>query len=315
MGFRVVTGKDDSGLELGVYGQKPETPLFGVGEIIAAALTVIWLVGVGIVLLIGSQDGVVSSLLYAIALLMPVALIWTVMIALKTAKRLRTEAAHLQGSIDALRHAHVILNQAVGMPVKPQPNAAAARDPISTRPDTTPAAAPSDPQPSLALETEDPPHNPISVEDFIRAMNFPNDENDRDGFRALKRAFADPDTSKLIRASQDILTLLSQDGIYMDDLAPDRARPEIWRQFAEGERGGAVAALGGVRERTSLALVTNRIREDIVFRDATHHFLRYFDLVLADFAPIATDQEIADMAETRTARAFMLLGRASGTFD
>ena len=51
-----------------------------------------------------------------------------------------------------------------------------------------------------------------------------------------------------------MLTLLSQDGIYMDDLRPDRARPEAWRQFAEGARGREVAALGGVRDRSSLAL-------------------------------------------------------------
>jgi hypothetical protein len=34
--------------------------------------------------------------------------------------------------------------------------------------------------------------------------------------------------AKLICAAQDVLTLLSQDGIYLEDLMPDRARPEIW---------------------------------------------------------------------------------------
>jgi hypothetical protein len=274
----------------------------------------------------------VTTILTAMAILMPVALSWTVMLTLRTAQRLKAEAEHLQGSIDALRHAQVALNQMVGMPVRhrhaPAPAMAGrpvasrpakpgpARNPISTRPPIAITAAPSDPQPRLELEpAAAPARAPISLEDFIRALNFPNDENDRDGFRALRRAAEDPDAGKLVRASQDILTLLSQDGIYMDDLVPDRARPEIWRQFAAGERGRPVAALGGVRDRAPLAQVTTRMREDLIFRDAAHHFLRYFDMTFADFAIEASDQDISDLSETRTARAFMLLGRASGTFD
>ncbi len=119
----------------------------------------------------------------------------------------------------------------------------------------------------------------------------------------------------MVQAAQDILTLLSQDGIYMDDLRPDRARPEIWRRFANGERGRAMAALGGVRDRSSLTLTSGRMREDTIFRDAAHHFLRRFDKTLIGFEPEATDEEIAALSETRTARAFMLLGRVTGAFD
>jgi hypothetical protein len=57
------------------------------------------------------------------------------------------------------------------------------------------------------------------------------------------------------------------------------------------------------------------MREDTIFRDAAHHFLRLFDRMLAEFEPEATDEEIAILAETRTARAFMLLGRVTGIFD
>jgi hypothetical protein len=30
---------------------------------------------------------------------------------------------------------------------------------------------------------------------------------------------------------------MSQDGIYMDDLRPDRSRPEVWRRFAKVSAG------------------------------------------------------------------------------
>ena len=49
--------------------------------------------------------------------------------------------------------------------------------------------------------------------------------------------------------------------------------------------------------------------------DVAHHFLRSFDKTVAAFEPNATDAELADLADTRTARAFMLFGRVTGTFD
>ena len=94
-----------------------------------------------------------------------------------------------------------------------------------------------------------------------------------------------------------------------------RARPELWRRFAQGERGGAVAALGGIRDRRALAIAGGRLRGDPVFRDAAHHFLRRFDRMLADLEPAASDAQIAGLTDTRTARAFILLGRVMGIFD
>ena len=57
------------------------------------------------------------------------------------------------------------------------------------------------------------------------------------------------------------------------------------------------------------------MKKDPVFRDAVHHFLRHFDRTFMDFERNATDADIVALANTRTARAFMLLGRAAGTFD
>lgn len=171
-------------------------------------------------------------------------------------------------------------------------------------------------QRDLALDTpETRPADPITIVEFIRAMNFPENEADQEGFRTLRRALEDRDIAKMIRASQDILTLLSQNGIYMDDLHPDRPRADTWRRFAKGERGPNIAGLGGIRDRSCLALTSGRMKQDPVFRDAAHHFLRQFDSVLTEFEANATDQELIDMGETRTARAFMLLGRVAGTFD
>jgi hypothetical protein len=76
-----------------------------------------------------------------------------------------------------------------------------------------------------------------------------------------------------------------------------------------------VAALGGIRDRTSLALTAGRMKQDHIFRDAAHHFLRLFDQMIAEFEPEASDADRSALSETRTARAFMLLGRVAGIFN
>jgi hypothetical protein len=157
------------------------------------------------------------------------------------------------------------------------------------------------------------PAVPLSV--LTRALDFPDSPGDVVGFRAMREALEDPQARRLVQSSQDILTLLSREGIYMDDLPPARARPELWRRFAKGERGPEVGPIGGIRDRSSLALTAAKLRSDPVFRDAAHHFMRLFDQTLADAAPEATDAQLSALCDTRSARAFMLLGRATGTFN
>ncbi|MEM7076173.1 MAG: hypothetical protein AAGA28_01630 [Pseudomonadota bacterium] len=170
-------------------------------------------------------------------------------------------------------------------------------------------------QADLPLESDIPATPPVGISDFIRALNFPLTADDREGFAALRRALRTRETARIVQASEDVLTLLSQDGIYMDDLPPDRARPELWRRFAEGERGRQIAALGGIHDRASLTIAAARMKQDTIFRDAAHHFLRLFDQTMSRFCLAASDAEISALSDTRTARAFMLLGRAAGTFD
>lgn len=176
-----------------------------------------------------------------------------------------------------------------------------------------PAAA--EPQPLLDLGAPAQAQSaPVTVADFLSALNFPDSPEDAEGFRALRRALQDPRAARLIRAAQDVLTLLSEDGIYMDDLVPDPTGPEPWRRFARGERGEAVAALGAIDAPDSLARAAARLREDAVFRDVAHHFLRHFDRMLEAFEPGARDDDLLRLADTRSGRAFMLLGRVTGIF-
>lgn len=239
-----------------------------------------------------------GALMALVLLLLPLGLIGGLVSSLRALHDLRDEAERLHASLDQLRT---------------QATQAGAMRPAAMR--TEPARAQQE-QPSLALEPEEAEPLPeLTVDDYIRALNFPESEDDLDGIHALQMALADRDTAKLIRSAQDVLTLLSEDGIFMEDLAPDPARADVWRRFGAGERGAGVASLGGVRDRAVLTLAGARMREDQIFRDAAHHFLRTFDRSFAGFERAATDGEIMAFADSRTARAFMLLGRVAGTFD
>jgi hypothetical protein len=330
-------------LDLGQFPQQLRTPpLASATEWFAGALAVIWVIAVLSYSYAAPDMGSAGVLLILVALFLPLALIFAAVVTLRSVRALRAEAGRLQASVDAMRKAFLAGQGQIDPAVQPtvarklDEIAASARETqtalanFTTRRDANltvpsadrkalmvpPAQSPAAEEPRLALGTPAEALNPaLSVEDFIRAMNFPEGPDDADGFRALRAALENRDVSKLIRAAQDMLTLLSQDGIYMDDLKHDRARPDIWRRFARGERGRSVSALGGVRDRAALALSSGRLREDAVFRDAAHHFLRAFDRCLGEFEHSAEDADLSDLGATRTARAFMLLGRVMGTFD
>jgi hypothetical protein len=329
-------------LDLGLYAGAEAGPKITGIEIVAIAVSLLWIVAAFLMGVGRSDEGApqsgLSVMVSVLAVILPLALIWVAAMAARTARALRQEAARLQASIDAMRAAYVEQQQRQSMEMKPElaqklddlmAKQAAAEtqlatfttlrtaNPADVRAAVPPNTTPDDltqPQPALAL-AQPAQAEPISVADFIKALDFPENEHDKEGFRTLRRALEDRATERLIRASQDVLTLLSQDGIYMDDLRPDRSRPEVWRRFATGERGRPIAALGGIHDRSSLVLAAGRMRKDPVFRDAVHHFLRHFDRTFMEFEKNASDAEIADLSDTRTARAFMLLGRVTGTFD
>lgn len=300
-------------------------------ELIALILSIGWLVFVGIFFVFIPvslfEDGFdpLRLLMVVLAIFMPVAVIWVASIAARSARVMQAETQRLHGVIAGLQQEVAAkqpntLSPAASVERKMTKIAQASKkaDPAAStfktqRPE---AVFLKEEQPSLRLGLDTSQDAaPLPRADLIRALNFPDNEGDTVGFASLRKALKDQSSRNLVQASQDMLTLLSQDGIYMDDLNPDRSRPELWRRFAQGERGRAIGALGGVRDRTSLALTAARMREDPIFRDTAHHFLRNFDRMMTSFELVASDAELIQLADTRTARAFMLLGRVTGAFD
>ncbi|TVS00038.1 MAG: hypothetical protein EA407_15440 [Rhodobacteraceae bacterium] len=282
----------------------------------------VWLIAVVVFMLMSGRapmDALTRAAL-AVAVFLPAVVITMMLLIASATHMLREETRHLQGAIDALRR-DLLQRETPAPPVllptvaAEEPNTPAPVFLSQRRQRETPALLAGE-QPTLALDP-DPGPDPQGLDPatLIRALHFPEDENDTEGFEALRRALAHPRPAALIRAAQDVLTRLAQEGIYMDDLRPDRARPEFWRAFAQGARGPMIAPLGGIRDRSCLAITTGRMRADPGFRAAVHLFLREFDHVLSQFEPEADDAQITALSETRSARAFMLLGRVSGVFS
>jgi hypothetical protein len=337
--------KRSSPTPVGLYDKPSQSRITGF-ELVAMGLSVVWLIGSGWFFLTlprptgESAPDTLRFLMTLLVIFLPVAMIWVGATAARSSRVMREESARLQSAIDAIRNAYVAQAQSQGMGV-PQGEATVARkleeiaaaqrktestlatftstrDRDALRPERLTANVENDEENQGDLPLGTPAEElmpPLSRATFLRALNFPDTAEDEEGFAALRRALKDREAALLIRASQDVLTLLSQDGIYMDDLRPDLSKPEIWRRFAHGERGRAIAKIGGIHDRSSLALTAGRMKQDPAFREAAHHFLRRFDRMVQSFEETASDADITVLSETRTARAFMLLGRVAGIFD
>jgi len=318
--------------------------------IMAFILSAIWIVGLAAIFYFYpeaarqmSYDQSLSALI-AVGLFLPLILIWITTLLSRSLSSLRNEMADLRKSIDRMdetlgieigeqaetrdrwiqsqlaqivehtkktdNHVSVLVDETLAEQGRTMPP----RETTALSKKTVPPI--DEAQAALPLPDDGKsPATPITIRELIKALNFPDDAKDTDGFRVLQRALKDHNTSYLVHAAQAVLTMLSEDGIYMDDLRLEKPDTSAWRQFAKGVRGKDVAALGLIRDRTALTLTKTRLKNDAAFRVAVHEFLKQFDTILREFEETAKDSELEEMGKTRSACAFMLLGRVSGAFD
>lgn len=294
--------------------------------IIGAALSVLWLLMLLVFWLTSGSSAGAPGWISTVAALMPLGLIWLAVGLARAVDTLKAEAEALRAE---LQHGAVLradplagrntAEAAARQTSAPAPSSAtvraAAAKPAATarRGDDRANAAAGDPrQSTLGLDAPEPVDlAPVTV---IRALNFPDGPEDREAIAALRETLRDPDHARLIRSAQDVITLLADRGIYSDDLEAGPANVGAWRRFAEGQRGSAVGAVGAIRDPEILDAASAEMRSDDVFRDAVHHFLRLFDRSITALMQDMSDDEVAWLAQTRSALVFMLLARAAGLF-
>ncbi|MFV0302057.1 MAG: hypothetical protein ACK5IP_14495 [Paracoccus sp. (in: a-proteobacteria)] len=289
---------------------------------IGMVLTAVWLVMAGGFWLFGPEaGGPVSGLMRlasVVAVVLPVALIWLAVGLASAIAALRAEAAELRLRLGQMRDAAA--RGGVALPAaSPAAAAATATAPrVAPQPAPVPRAAPARAPAAdgrqTAMRFDAPAPVAVEADDLIRALNFPEGPDDVETIAALRAALKDHDSSRVIRSAQDVVTLLSENGLYMDSLAPDAPRPDLWRRFAEGMRGDAMRDMAAIHDEDALALTLAMLKGDEIFRDTAHHFLRHFDLMLTRIGGDLDDNQLRRLADTRSARAFMLLGRAANVF-
>jgi hypothetical protein len=151
----------------------------------------------------------------------------------------------------------------------------------------------------------------LPAADLVRALDFPRDPEDAEGFRALKRAQRDPSLAAMLQAAEDVLNLLSQQGVFTDDLRPDPAAPAAWRALMAPDGDEAtVDAVAGIHDPRALDAVRGLADSEPIFRDTVQFFQRRFRRILAAHAAGADDETLLALADTRSGRAFQLSARA-----
>ncbi|MDB6182173.1 hypothetical protein [Paracoccus fistulariae] len=297
-------------------------------SIIGIALSAAWLVLLLLFWLLappgdGGQGGL-ATLLGVMGAVLPVALIWLAIGLARAIATLQTEAQELRRDMAQMQGGVV---PARPLPDQTRPGGSGVRmvaPAQAPRAQDRPAERPAQPMPRPARASDQRQHSmrfdgpeqaSVTPETMIRAMNFPNGPEDTEAITALRMALKDPNYSRILRAAQDVVTLLAGRDVYMDDLVATPTDIAAWRGFGEGQRGATVAGVGAIRDAMAIEVTADYLRADEIFRDTAHHFMRQFDVTMTRLIPALEDDQIAMLADTRSARAFMLLGRVAGIFD
>jgi len=313
--------------------------------IVAMILSVVWVLlvasyGAGYFGLLGNiaepRDAVfLEVIFFLIVLILPMAFVWLGSALIRRSFQIQDEARRLERELRELREGGTAQRQSgVSQPrikdnrvetlqhrvtaltnqIKQMETTITSVRQMQAAMQTQASSGAASPEPIPEPIAPNPTDRLMDWSDLLRALDFPRDEKDAEGFRALRLAKRDEDTGQLLRAAEDILNLLAQEGIYMDDLRPDIAPAYDWRMFAEGTRGIEASTVGGIIAPEAMERIKKREEHDQIFRDTSLYFLRRFDIMLKSFTEGASDAQIQHLADTRTGRAFMLLGRAAGMF-
>ena len=157
-------------------------------------------------------------------------------------------------------------------------------------------------------------NDPLTWELILKALHFPKDEHDLIGFSALKIVRKNNAFSKLLQVSEDFLNLIAQDGIYLDDLKIEPPPIEAWLSFISINQNRNKRRLNCVGIDRQIKRLKSRIKTDAIFRDTSLMLMRRFDVLLRDHLKLANDDQIFKIAETRTGKAFLIVGKLSDSF-
>lgn len=153
----------------------------------------------------------------------------------------------------------------------------------------------------------------LDKQTLIRAFNMPNDENDSEGYDAIELVIKIESLEKLLRNSHELLFTLADYDLIMDDLEIDMGLISTWRRFAADSAVGSVSSLGGTGTFVEIAKVSGILAENSNFESLADTFNKQMEEFISKVIPQLSDDEIRELAETRTFLAFLLLGQVFNT--
>ena len=95
----------------------------------------------------------------------------------------------------------------------------------------------------------------------------------------------------------------------MVELEIDLGLISTWRKFAADSAEGTVSSLGGTGTFVEIDKVSSIVAEKGDFEDVASTFNTQMVEFISQAIPRLKDDEIRDLAQTRTFRAFLLLGQ------
>ena len=153
----------------------------------------------------------------------------------------------------------------------------------------------------------------LDTKTLIRAFNMPNDENDSEGYDAIEAAIKIESLDNLLRNSHELLITLADYDLIMDDLEIDMGLIATWRRFAADSAVGMVSSLGGTGTFVEIDKVSSILAENSNFESLVNTFNKQMEEFISRVIPQLSDDEIRELAQTRTFLAFLLLGQVFNT--
>ena len=153
----------------------------------------------------------------------------------------------------------------------------------------------------------------LDTKTLIRAFNMPNDENDSEGYDAIEAAIKIESLDNLLRNSHELLITLADYDLIMDDLEIDMGLITTWRRFAADSAVGMVSSLGGTGTFVEIDKVSSILTENSNFESLANTFNKQMEEFMSKVIPQLSDDEIRELAQTRTFLAFLLLGQVFNT--
>lgn len=151
----------------------------------------------------------------------------------------------------------------------------------------------------------------MNADTLIRAFNLPNDENDTEGYDAIEAAVKIESIGTLLQNSHQLLYTLADFDLIMDELEIDLGLISTWRKFAADNAESTVSSLGGTGTFVEIDKVSSIVTERSEFEELANTFSSQMEEFISQAIPQLKDEEIRELAQTRTFRAFLLLGQVT----